>query len=500
MDQYQPRESNFLTTDQEIENYLVFTKYFSDMITRHQINSGEIVYASPSTQGLLNYKPFDLYGQSFFGFIHPDDRQMVINTLRDGTITSGKVHYRLRRKDGDYLWVETTFKKNLENIAGMNGKNDCFCITRDITDIKIIQEDVMESEQKYRTLVEYSHDTISMITPDGYIIYMNESGKRLLGITRTEEVIGRALLSLIHPKDHEKVMQAIGKNKHLAKPIEFDDITLIRTDREKRQAEVKFIPTGSVHFNERRTLQVVIKDTTERKQAEEMLQKAEKLTVVGQLAAGIAHEIRNPLTAIKGFTQLVKDQINPNYAQVILQELDRIETIVSDLLILAKPQAIHTESADLIELIERITLLLNSQAILHNVVIEFIHEDDVLDIECEPDKLKQVFINIIKNAIEAMPEGGNLTIKVVTDNQNVDILFSDEGVGIPKERLEKVGEPFYSTKEKGTGLGMMICHRIIKSHNGTMTIDSEVNVGTTIKVTLPLILEKKTYASECGEW
>jgi two-component system sporulation sensor kinase A len=270
-------------------------------------------------------------------------------------------------------------------------------------------------------------------------------------------------------------------------PIEFREIEIIRSDREKRHTDIKIIPNVYKH---RKTFQVMINDITERKKTEEMLQNAEKLSVVGQLAAGIAHEIRNPLTAIKGFTQLLRDQINKNYAEVILQELDRIDTIVSDLLILAKPQVMEFVRCDLIDLINRTLVLLNTQAIMHNVMIHLNSHYDELYIDCEPDQLKQVFINFIKNAIEAMPNGGTVIIDIQKYANVVQLEFVDEGIGIPKERLAKIGEPFYSTKEKGTGLGMMICQRIIRNHRGKMEISSEVNKGTTIQLTLPIVYVK----------
>lgn len=478
--------ASFFTTNQELENYLFYTKYFSDMLSRHQIDSGRLIYVSPSAKQLLHFRSYDLYGQSLYQFIHPDDLTFVKACFQEKANESGRVTYRLRRKEGDYIWVESQFKKIADTFSCPTASGEeCFCVTRDIGEYKTAVEDMRLREQKYRTLVEHAHDTIGILSPEGHFIFLNESGKRLFGITRSDEVLGRSLIAFMHDKDKEKITNFFKNSWKVEEAVEFQDLIIVRTDRETRDVEIKFIPT---HYRERRTLQVVIRDVTERKKTEAMLQQTEKLSVVGQLAAGIAHEIRNPLTAIKGFTQLLKDEINHKYSQVILQELDRIESIVSDLLILAKPQVSEIERADLLDLLNRVITLLNSQAILHNILIKLECDEEAIEIDCEPDKLQQVFINFIKNSIEAMTEdGGTITIKVRLRRPNaVDILFIDEGVGIPADRLEKVGEPFYSTKEKGTGLGLMICQKIIRSHHGRMAIESTVGVGTTITVTLPL--------------
>jgi two-component system, sporulation sensor kinase A len=224
-----------------------------------------------------------------------------------------------------------------------------------------------------------------------------------------------------------------------------------------------------------------------------MLQKTEKLTIVGQLAAGIAHEIRNPLTAIKGFTQLLSNMGHRDYTDVILTELDRIDKIVSDLLVLAKPQISNLEEINLVELIDRVVTLLKTQAIMYNIdIISDISLKDCPMIEAEADQIKQVLINLIKNAIEAMPDGGVVTIEAEGSSEDhVVIRVIDEGIGIPRELISRLGEPFFSTKEKGTGLGLMICQRIIKNHKGSLEIDSEVNKGTTFTIRLPRKIGKK---------
>ncbi|MEC0265313.1 ATP-binding protein [Paenibacillus anseongense] len=230
------------------------------------------------------------------------------------------------------------------------------------------------------------------------------------------------------------------------------------------------------------------RDITEWKIAQEHLQNSEKLSVAGQLAAGIAHEIRNPITSIKGFIQLMKSGFGekPIYFDIMTSEIERIELILSELLILAKPQSIKFERKDIRVLLSQVMTLLDSQAILNNV--EFLAEfkPGATHLYCDENQLKQVFINFIKNSIESMRDGGKITLEVSSDNdQEMMIRLADQGCGIPKEALSKLGQPFYTTKENGTGLGFMVSKKIIENHAGKIKVESEVNKGTLIEITLP---------------
>jgi signal transduction histidine kinase len=172
----------------------------------------------------------------------------------------------------------------------------------------------------------------------------------------------------------------------------------------------------------------------------------------------------------------------------VLSELDRINAIVGEFLVLAKPTAAVFAEKDVRALIKDVITLINTQSILNNVQISHEFDSDLPMVSCEENQLKQVFLNLLKNAIEAMPEGGNIDIKVKTKEEGkIIIRISDQGIGIPKERIPTLGEPFYTTKEKGTGLGLMTCYKIIESHYGELTIHSKENEGTTIEVILPTI-------------
>jgi two-component system CheB/CheR fusion protein len=229
----------------------------------------------------------------------------------------------------------------------------------------------------------------------------------------------------------------------------------------------------------------------EQKHTMELLHKSEMLSVIGQLAAGVAHEIRNPLTALKGFTKLLEpDTMKKHYIQIMTSELERIETIISELLILAKPHKLHFEKRNILPILQDVIMLLEPQAILNNVEIVTKFAPFIPLVNCIEHQLKQVFINIIKNAIEAMPHGGNLIVKTkLLEDNHVLISFNDQGVGIPDNKIPKLGDPFYTTKENGTGLGLMISYKIIQDHKGKITITSTLGRGSNVDITLKTIKE-----------
>ncbi|WCK53403.1 ATP-binding protein [Aneurinibacillus sp. Ricciae_BoGa-3] len=221
---------------------------------------------------------------------------------------------------------------------------------------------------------------------------------------------------------------------------------------------------------------------------EQQIKKSEMLHVLGELAAGIAHEIRNPMTSLKGFVNLLQESIDgfPSYFGIMNSELKRIESIVTDFLSLAKPTVSVFGPTDIRHVLSETIDLMRAQALLYNVEIESDFSDNLPFLNGDKNQLKQVFINLCKNGIESMPNGGKLRIVIQRDGANkVFILIQDEGCGIPLDKLNKLGEPFFTTKNQGTGLGLKVSYKIIKDHQGTIDVRSQEGKGTTFAITLP---------------
>lgn len=219
----------------------------------------------------------------------------------------------------------------------------------------------------------------------------------------------------------------------------------------------------------------------------EDLRQKEKLAVIGQMATAIAHEIRNPLSSLKGFTQLQqeKDKGDEQYYPIMLNEIDRINAIVTDLLILGKPNTALKSPSNLLDIIQYVITIIEPHAQRKDIYIKLDVSDSSV-LLCDQNQLKQVFINLIKNAMEAMQEGGTITICSENKGDFAEVAVKDEGCGIDQEKLAKLGEPFYTTKQNGTGLGLMVTKKIIEEHGGGFIIKSKLGVGTTVTITLPL--------------
>ncbi|WP_407270319.1 ATP-binding protein [Radiobacillus sp. PE A8.2] len=222
----------------------------------------------------------------------------------------------------------------------------------------------------------------------------------------------------------------------------------------------------------------------------EELQKSEQLAIVGQIATSITHEVRNPLTSLKGFTQLQKDKYpeETTYFKIMTEEIDRISAILNDLLVIGRPKEKVFERSDIKELIDYVESIMKHNHTENKVVITKEIDNDLPMIECNAHQIKQVFINIIKNGIEAMSQGGTLVIKAEhhMDNQ-IKITVTDEGEGISKENLNLLGNAFHTTKQDGTGLGLMASFKIMEEHQGHMEFTSEEGIGTTVTILLPVV-------------
>lgn len=218
--------------------------------------------------------------------------------------------------------------------------------------------------------------------------------------------------------------------------------------------------------------------------------KNEKLALVGELAAGIAHEIRNPLTSIKGFAQLIyekKGQELPSfYYETILEELDRIDQIVGEMVVLAKPAQETKKKIDLAKVLQDSVNLMNYQAYMREIGLILKLDEELPPIEGISNQLKQVFINLIKNAIEAIENTGIVTIEAIRHEDRVIITVEDTGPGMDIGMIDKLGTPFFSTKEQGTGLGLMITFRIIQNHKGKVSVESKLGKGTQFIISFPI--------------
>ena len=338
-------------------------------------------------------------------------------------------------------------------------------------------EELLSEKEKLNTIVSAIGSGIILFNKEGEIQWANQMVKEKLG----SDVIGMPCDELFSECEvsgpyslKDDVETVIMSNMFGQKGKYFQVIT----------APVKG-ENGEVHGYIQ-----LIQDVTELKRMEEQMTNSEKLASIGRLAAGIAHEIGNPLTSIFSFVQILREieqeEFKKDSLKTISFHINRISEILKQLSGFSKMPIGEPRQCQINEIIESSINLIkyNKKAKEIDIIEKLSPSLPEVSIDC--NQLSQVFVNLILNAIDAMPNGGELTVKSFVKRNNIVIQFKDQGLGIPKENLIKIFDPFYTTKEKGTGLGLAVSYNIVKKMNGTLTVESEVNKGSTFTITIPI--------------
>ncbi|WP_117169570.1 ATP-binding protein [Paraliobacillus sediminis] len=329
-------------------------------------------------------------------------------------------------------------------------------------------------------------DFITICNDIGAVIYISYSIEKVLGFDR-DDLIESNAISYFSPSDQVRISEKFIKNT-----IEVQKFTASIRDALGRYKAIDSVIASLISRDTHEKLYISLsKDITDKKEAEQMLIRSEKMSIAGQLAAGVAHEIRNPLTSLKGFVQLLQAGIDrkDEYYKIMIDEIEKIDAISSELLFIAKPMTDERKNENVSDMIQDVMTLLNTQAKVYNINLDSQIEIDHT-VYCDRTQIKQVLINLIKNAIEEMPDGGAIKIQVTDDHTYCIISVIDEGPGIPESLLHKLKEPFFTTKKEGTGLGLMISNKIVENHNGKLNISQNQNKGSTFSVLLPRINKK----------
>lgn len=349
--------------------------------------------------------------------------------------------------------------------------------------LKQMYEENRAVKDHLESVINQTADAICVTDTEDVVVRVNKAFEDLYGWDK-ESVIGKRLNVI--PDELKEEYEEQRERLLKGESISSTESIHLRRDGSRVEVSISISPIYDEEDGINGFISV-IRDMTGRNRMEELLRRSEKLTTVGQLAAGVAHEIRNPLTTLRGFLQLQQQTglLNPKHIELMLSELNRINLIVGEFLILAKPQAVQFQKTDIRFILRDVISLLDSQANLCGIEFEPQVTDQPVPVFCEENQLKQVFINLLKNAIEAMPGGGHIFIELCLSGENVKIVIKDEGTGMPPDVLAKLGEPFFTKKASGTGLGLMVSQRIIQSHSGLLDIESKEGEGTTVTILLP---------------
>ncbi|WP_442603379.1 PAS domain-containing sensor histidine kinase [Paenibacillus sp. KN14-4R] len=452
---------------------------------------GNVIQSNKQFEQMCGYTQEETLNSPFNLLNNIDDLPMVKDYFYN-TLKGVPYHFdlTLRHKLGNPIETSVT----LVPIIVSKKTEGLFIIIKDLTEIRQHKKQIERLHRYYQLLLNSVTDGIISIDKDANISFWNHTAEGLTGWTSEETV-------------HQIAGHILFETKECGTTIPFHQSAIYHSLQDGQVRMVKealFWRKDGTSFPTEYMVSPIIteegchigsvvtfKDVTEQIKTDELLRKSDKLSAVGQLAAGVAHEIRNPLTALKGFLKLLppnspKEQ---NYMSIMEKELQRIEFIVNEFLLVAKPQTTYFAARSLSHILETTIELLQLQALLNGIEVITEIDADLSPISCDENQLKQVFINIMKNALEAMPSGGTLRIQAGYSNaeqQQLVVRVQDNGCGIAPERLPQLGEPFYSTKEKGTGLGLMVSYKIIEAHSGNMIITSMLQVGTNVEIYLPV--------------
>lgn len=352
-----------------------------------------------------------------------------------------------------------------------------------------------ELRQKIATLTEMKNlnDSIlqnmsnGLITIDmeGEIVYLNSAAEAILGY-ETQDMQGRPVEELF--KDLKPLISRILRERedHIFHETEVTTKAGISIPVE---VSTSLLRDGT---NEITGVIMIFTDLTERKKMEEQIRRADRLATLGQLAAGLAHEIRNPLAGISGAVQILRDDIpeSDSSRDIFNEIVERIKTLdnaIGSFLRFARPAPLQLSPTDINEVVESVSFLVSKQAEAQGITIVKEYDSGLPTVMVDPEQLQQVIINMVLNALQAIGErDGRILFKTYNTNasKQVVIQISDTGIGIPAEALNQVFDPYFTTKTEGTGLGLSIAQRIIEEHGGNISVESEVGKGTTFRVSL----------------
>lgn len=341
--------------------------------------------------------------------------------------------------------------------------------------------------------VENTNDAFVTIDENHKVIFFNRAAERIFGYSR-EEVVNRDLDTIMSPecsRNHRAAVRHYVRTKIPRRIGHGTEIDAVRKNGETFPAEISFSVSeleGRLYFTG------IVRDLTETKALQEKIQKSERLAALGQLVAEITHEIKNPLVMIGGYArQLLKgnwDEKTHTKLNIIVDEVSRLEGLLQELREFYLQRKLKLEEVDINHLLQDVFSLVEGDCEEKQIHLDFKPNKGPVTVDGDKEKLKQVFLNLINNSIDAMEKKGTLTVETELSGDLATITLADNGCGIPEKYKEEIFSPFFTTKKHGTGLGLGITKRIIEEHEGSsLTVDSKEGKGTVFKITMPVYHE-----------
>ena len=334
------------------------------------------------------------------------------------------------------------------------------------------------------------HMPIGLLAVDksGLIVACNEQASGLLSVSCTEAV-GREAIRLL-PVAFSQLLNRISKQTDLAE----QDITITSEKNGAQTWEVVATVFADEDVHEGKIL--LARNVTAIRQMEQEVARSRHLNAIGSLAAGVAHEIRNPLSSIKGFAVYFKQRLAGNAedeqtAEIMIAETERLNRVISQLIEFARPLELKKKQTNLVDLIRHTIRLVNAEAGKNAVEIDVKADENLPLADIDPDKIKQVLLNIFLNALSAMPEGGKLSVEMAAQKDFMDVTVSDTGSGIKEEDMPRIYDPYFTSKPAGTGLGLAVVQKVMDAHGGVIQMESKAGVGTKVTLRFSLLTKER---------
>lgn len=423
-----------------------------------------VTRVNEALQNLLGYSIDEVKMKSLLEYIHTEDRQRMAEVLEERKIKVSpltKLETRMLCKNGKYILVEWTIVTDAD-------RQLYFAVGRDVTERNRDQEKIY----RLASIVESTDDGIIGMDTEGTVMYWNPGAERVYGYSQ-EEIVGKSISMIFHVDRHDELVEIFSKAQKGEK------ISHLETERRHKNGKMidVSITVSPIKDDLGKVIGVstILQDISAKKQIERELARLDRLNLIGEMAAGISHEVRNPMTTVRGFLQLLYEKEgnagNRSYYDLMIAELDRANAILTEFLSISRTQMTERKSQNLNEIIKSMAPLLEASAVSSNKRIQ-IELEELPDLLLDDKETRQVILNLSRNGLEAMDEGGTLTLRTSTKENEVILEVRDQGHGISPELIGKLGTPFLTTKCEGTGLGLAICYGIAARHEALIEVES----------------------------
>ncbi|HBW38922.1 nitrogen regulation protein NR(II) [Desulfosporosinus sp. BICA1-9] len=380
-------------------------------------------------------------------------------------------------------------KKQLTSFAEAILQDNCVQIdTGFLPELTPLLYAVKAHSQQLRTfeaIVRNSNDLITTVDLDYKITSINPAAQKMYGYTASE-ALGQEITLLSVPEGVSELKEILERAKIGEEIIGYD------MKRRKKDGKVIDVSLSISPIRDDRNritgIMGIHRDVTERKKMEAEMKRLDALNLIGQMAASIAHEIRNPMTTVHGFLQLLGTKSvlleYKDYFQLMIEELDRCNSIITEFLSLSRNNPLDLRMQNLNTIINKLLPMIQADALRKELII-IVELEEIPNLKLNEQEIRQVILNLARNALDSMLEGGVLTIRTYLEQDYVVLMFRDQGSGIPGQVLENIGKPFLTTKENGTGLGLPVSYNIVYRHGGTICVETGTT-GTTFFIKLPI--------------